>query len=134
KYSGVFVAGDESSTTIAFGYAAESYIDYGIPWMFIPVFIYGIFVGVMYQGILRMIRHRDIAVAVATVICYLSLYQFERSWSKTVGLAGTLLIYTGGLAFLLDRFWYQKYVSRSDGTALPQTAQTPQAPAWLHSK
>ena len=36
KYSGVHVAGTETGTSIAFGYAAESYIDFGLPWMFIP--------------------------------------------------------------------------------------------------
>ena len=34
KYANVAVAGREVSTSIAFGYSAESYIDFGLPWMF----------------------------------------------------------------------------------------------------
>jgi hypothetical protein len=109
KYSGVYVAGEAQNTDIAFGYAAESYIDFGVPLMFIPVFIWGVFMGTCYAGILHYYRHRDIAVSIATVICWLSLYLFERSWAKTIGLGGTLMIYVGGISFLLDRLWFEKF-------------------------
>lgn len=109
KYSGVLVAGAEQGTTIAFGYAAESYVDYGLPMMFVPAFVFGMFMGLVYGGILHYFRHRDIAVAVVTVICWLSLYLFERSWAKTLGLAGTLVIYVGALTYLFDRFWYERF-------------------------
>jgi hypothetical protein len=109
KYSGVWVAGEDQSTDIAFGYAAESYIDFGIPMMFVPVFIWSVFVGVAIASILRVFRHRDIAVSVSTVIAWLSLYLFERSWAKNIGLTGTLLIYAGGLSYLLDLLWFEKF-------------------------
>ncbi len=109
KYSGVMVAGEEQSTDIAFGYAAESYIDYGVPGMFVPAFIWGLFIGVAIELIYREYHHRDIAVSIATVIGWVSLYLFERSWAKTIGFAGSLLIYSGGLCYLLDRLWYEKF-------------------------
>jgi len=109
RYSGVLVAGANEDTDIAFGYAAESYIDFGVPWMFLPVFIWGTFMGVCYGVMFKYYRHRDIAVSVATVICWLSLYLFERSWAKTIGLGGTLMIYVGGLSFALDRLWFEKF-------------------------
>jgi hypothetical protein len=109
KYAGVFVAGAEEGTTIAFGYAAESYVDFGVPLMFLPVFIYGLMMGITYQGFLRIIRHRDLAIGLVTVICWLSLYQFERSWPMTLGLAGTLIIYVGAFTFFFDRLWLQKF-------------------------
>ncbi len=109
KYSGVHVAGEESATDIAFGYAAESYVDFGVPVMFIPVFIWGTFMGVVYASIYKYYRHRDIAVSIGTVICWLTLYLFERSWVKTIGLGGTLIIYVGGLSFLMDRLWFEKF-------------------------
>jgi hypothetical protein len=104
KYSGVFVAGEEANTSIAFGYAAESYVDFGVPVMFLPVFLYGLMMGSAYQGFLRIIRHRDLAIGLVTIICWLSLYLFERSWAKTAGLAGTLIIYVGAFTFFVDRF------------------------------
>jgi hypothetical protein len=109
KYSGVWVAGDDELTDIAFGYAAESYVDFGVPMMFVPMFIWFAFVGFAIAIILRVFRHRDIAVSVATVIGWLSLYLFERSWAKTIGLTGTLLIYASGLSFVLDRLWFEKF-------------------------
>ena len=41
-YAGVYVAGEEQDTNIALGYLVENYVDFGIPYMFIPVFIQGV--------------------------------------------------------------------------------------------
>jgi hypothetical protein len=134
KYSGVWVAGEEQLTDIAFGYAAESYIDFGIPMMFVPVFIWSAFIGVAIAGILRVFRHRDIAVSVSTVIAWLALYLFERSWAKTIGLSGTLLIYAGGLSFVLDMIWFEKFrsVYGRDLAEADSLAESPlQLPAGL---
>jgi len=109
RYSGVMVAGENEGTDIAFGYAAESYIDYGVPLMFLPAFIWAVFIGSAYFLIFREFKHRDLAVAMTTVIGWMSLYLFERSWAKTIGLGGTLLIYAGGLFYILDRLWFQKF-------------------------
>ena len=109
KYAGVMVAGEETNTDIAFGYAAESYIDFGVPLMFLPVLVWATFIGAACAFISRQYKHRDLAIAVVTVIGWLSLYLFERSWTKTIGLGGTLLIYAGGLCYVLDRLWYEKF-------------------------
>ncbi len=104
KYSGVWVAGPEQGTTIAFGYAAESYVDFGVPWMFLPVFVYGLVMGLVYQWFLRVVRYRELAVALVSIVFWVSLYQYDRSWLKTLGLAGTIVFYLGGAAVLLDRY------------------------------
>jgi hypothetical protein len=103
KYSGVMVAGEEKGTSIAFGYVGESYVDFGIPWMFLPVFVYGLLMGAAYRWLFRLIRHRELAVGAVTVIFWLSLYLFERSWVKTFGLSVTLVLYLGGATLLVDR-------------------------------
>jgi hypothetical protein len=105
RYSGIWVAGEKEQTNIAFGYAAESYVDFGVPLMFVPVWLYGVLVGTVCSGMLRVVHHRDLAVSVVTVIGWLSLYLFERSWTKTIGLAATLVIYVGALTILLDQLW-----------------------------
>lgn len=138
KYSGVMVAGAAQNTSIAFGYAAESYVDFGVPLMFVPMVVYGLFMGVCYAGLMRVIRHRDVAVSVVTMICWLSLYLFERSWVKTIGFAGSLLIYVGGLAIILDRFWYERFLTTlpSGWTPRAQSDPNPDASAtaayWRH--
>ena len=90
QYSGVWVAGAKEGTNIAFGYAAESYVDFGVPLMFLPVFLYGFLIGMAYHWWLGAIRHRDLAVGLATVMFWLCLYIFERSWVKTLGLTVTI--------------------------------------------
>jgi hypothetical protein len=104
KYSGVNVAGAESGTSIAFGYAAESYVDFGVPWMFVPVLIWGFLVGIAYQAWLAVIRHRELAIALVTVTFWLTLYLFERSWAKTLGGTVTMMVYLGGLTYLVDQW------------------------------
>jgi len=109
KYSGLFVASTEQNTSIAFGYAGESYIDFGLPWMFVPVFLYGMLAGAAYQLLSRSLHHEELRSGLLAVIFWLSLYLFERSWVKTIGLFGTLAVYLGGPALLLDY-----YLSRGD--------------------
>ncbi|MBS1790785.1 MAG: hypothetical protein JST85_23920 [Acidobacteria bacterium] len=110
KYSGIWVAGgddgtDETNdTSIAFGYAAESYIDFGLPWMFVPVLVWGLAMGAVYQLFFKLIAHRELAIAVGTVIFWLCLYIFERSWVKTLGQSVTILVYLTAVTFLVDRF------------------------------
>jgi hypothetical protein len=108
KYAGVFVAGAEQNTSIAFGYAVESYIDFGVPWMFAPVLMYGLLAGLAYQTLTARIHHAELRAGLLAVIFWLSLYLFERSWVKTLGLFGTLVIYLGVPALVLDY-----YLSRS---------------------
>jgi hypothetical protein len=104
KYSGMYVAGRETNTSIAFGYSIESYIDFGLPWMFLPVLLYGVFIGVCYAVFSRLIRHRDISVAFLTVTFWMSVYIFERSWATMLGIAVGFMVYLGGPTVLLDRF------------------------------
>lgn len=116
-YSGVYVASTEEGTTIAFGYAAESYIDFGLPWMFLPSVLFGIVMGIAYQYVFRIIHHHELAVGLASVVFWLSLYLFERSWVRTFGTTLTLLIVVGGLVLLLDRTWLRRRPSRRSRVA-----------------
>jgi hypothetical protein len=103
RYAGVWVAGPEQNTSIAFGYAAESYVDFGIPLMFAVPLAWGVILGTAFTALLRMIRHRELANAMVTVIFWLSLYLFERSWAKNFGTFVTLVVYLGGATLIADR-------------------------------
>jgi hypothetical protein len=59
--------------------------------------------GMAYHFWLRIVRRRDLAVGLATVMFWLALYIFERSWVKTLGLTVTMMVYLGGPTILLDR-------------------------------
>jgi hypothetical protein len=104
RYSGIPVAGPEQNTSIAFGYAAEGYLDFGVPGMFVPVLLWGVFLGAAYGWFLRAIAYRELALAVVAVIFWLSLYLFERSWAMTIGFTGTMMIYFGGAVVIADRY------------------------------
>jgi hypothetical protein len=103
QYSGVWVAGADEGTSIAFGYVAESYVDFGVPMMFVPMVVWGCFLGVSYRTLQVLIRHREVAIPVLTVVFWLCVYLFERAWAKSMGLTGTMLIYVGGAAYAIDQ-------------------------------
>jgi hypothetical protein len=102
-YAGIWVAGPDQGTSIAFGYAAESYVDFGVPGMFVPAFLWGLVVGGAYRMLQVLIRHTEISTPILAVIFWVGLYLFERSWAKMIGSTGTMLIYLGGAAILVDR-------------------------------
>jgi hypothetical protein len=103
NYSGVHVAGSESNTSIAFGYAIESYIDFGVPLMFVPVLLFGFIMGCAHRCALRLFHHKEIAIASCCVITWMCLFPYERSWLRLLGIAGTVLLYVGGASLILDR-------------------------------
>ena len=121
-YSGVYVAGPEQGTSIAFGYAAEAYVDFGLPWMFVPSVLFGVFMGVAYRMALRGLHSRELAAGFVTVVFWISLFLFERSWVRTLGISVTLLISIGALAFIADRF-----LRSSERRPLPALARTRRA-------
>ena len=121
-YSGVNVAGAESNTSIAFGYMAEGYVDFGAPLMFIPVFLFGLAMGSAYEFFLRTIAHRELAVSIVMCIFWINLYLFEKSWAKTMGDSVTTMVYVGGFACLLDRWLLMRTGQEQQSVAPPHPA------------
>ena len=122
RYSGVWVAGSDQNTSIAFGYAGESYIDFGVPAMFIPVLLFGLLAGIAYQELSVRLHHEELRAGLLTVIFWLSLYLFERSWVKTLGLTGTLLVYLAVPSLLLD-FYLSRSAPRTDDDPAQQRTE-----------
>ncbi|MDE3154707.1 MAG: hypothetical protein KGN76_06370 [Acidobacteriota bacterium] len=119
KYSGIYVAGAESNTSIAFGYAAESYVDFGTPVMFLPVLVFGFLMGIAFSWFQTNIRYIELATALLTVVFWLSLYLFEKSWPFLIGQAGTRLLYLGAATWLVDRYLYARREDRDRASAMP---------------
>ena len=95
KYSSVRVAGREIEHQYRVRLCAESYIDFGIPLMFVPVFGFGVFLGAMYALFRSIIWHRELFVAFGTVAFWLSAYLFERSWATMLGVTVGFMVYLG---------------------------------------
>jgi hypothetical protein len=87
--------------------------------MFVPMLVFGVFCGVMYEWLLRTIHHRELAVSLVTVVFWLNLYLFERSWAKILGLTLTMMAYLGGLSFLLDRWLLIRLAQQEERHELP---------------
>ena len=90
-YSGIWVKSTKSRRRVR-AIAAESYVDFEHAGMFVPVFIYGLLMGRIHRWFLEHIHSRELVLAMICAVFWLSLYLFERSWIKTLGLSVTLLI------------------------------------------
>lgn len=53
KYTGYAFSGIKSGTSFSLGAVPERYIDYGPFFMFVPIFFFGVWIGIMYRSITR---------------------------------------------------------------------------------
>jgi len=84
-YTGITVAGAEEGTSIGLGYVAESYIDFGPPWMFAPVLLLGLVYGFVYRYFIAGARFRLLGFAAGTALLLPCVDNFEMSNVKIVG-------------------------------------------------
>ena len=102
-YTGTEVSGVEQGTSIGIGYVGESYIDFGPVFMFVPVFLFGLFCGLIYRVFVVRARYKLLGAAIATSILIFGAYTIETSNIKLVGgnlmavlVLGTLYLGFGG--------------------------------------
>ncbi len=107
RYAGLNVAGAESNTSIAFGYVAESYVDFGMPLLLVPIALLGLGFGWLYKRMWRLFVHVDIATGATAISFWLAIYLFERSWDRMLGVGLTTILFIGAAALLLDRLLVQ---------------------------
>jgi hypothetical protein len=119
KYAGVWVRGRESNTSIAFGYVGESYVDFGIPWMFLPLLVYGLLLGAAYRFLTARIRHIELRTGIVIVIFWSIMGSYETSWAMMIGPAITILGVLGGAAVLLDRILWMGATTQTHAPPRP---------------
>jgi hypothetical protein len=112
-YAGVWVSGREVGTSFAFGYAIESYVDFGLPFMFVPIFFFGFVIGSLHQLLLRRVWNNELAVAVACVLMWRSLYLFEESWTMKIGSTIIAVVVLTGTAWVLAKLVQRSAPRRS---------------------
>jgi hypothetical protein len=106
RYTGIWVAGAKEGTSVSLGYAAESYIDFGPVFMFVPILLLGVFWGRAFRLLATTGRHRLLAFGLATSFILLNGILFESSNIKIVGGAVmTILVGWVVLRFGSDRIW-----------------------------
>lgn len=84
RYTGLLVAGVNQGTSISIGYMGESYIDFGPFWMFAPIFLVGLWRGLMYRYF--MTRRTSQLFSFAFVVSlFTTLYELEKATGKMFG-------------------------------------------------
>jgi hypothetical protein len=116
KYAGLRMAGTRQGTSVAFGYVAESYVDFGAIGVFVPIFAFGLFMGFAYRKLCAAIDNDLVRLLVVTPIFWSSLYYYERSWVKMLGTSIALLAVLGGLGLAIDRL-ARRHASSTDAGA-----------------
>lgn len=106
KYTGTKFAGRDEGTSFSLGAVAEAYIDFGVVFMFVPIFFFGLFFGWMYKTL--MLNGYNIVWG----ICY-SAPIFQYAWMFPV--PGTKLLgwsITYFVNFYLINRYLVKYLDR----------------------
>lgn len=81
-YTGLGVASYEQGTSISIGYMAESYIDFGVPFMFLPIFGLGVLLGLFYRWLHNHPSTRGIWVMGLSTVALWPALLFETSITK----------------------------------------------------
>ena len=91
QYTGMTLASGAQGTSVSMGYMAESYIDFGVYGMFVPVFLLGMLWGGMYYYLVSRARLAVVGYAFATALL-IHANQFEITSLKLVGGVGIKFI------------------------------------------
>lgn len=83
RYTGLVLASGSEGTSISLGYVADSYVDFGPVWMYIPIFLVGLLWGLMYRYFLSKSPSAIVGFALATA-ALITAYQYEAAAVKLV--------------------------------------------------
>jgi hypothetical protein len=102
-YTGRQVAGVEQGTSIGIGYVAESYVDFGSVGMFVPIFLLGLFFGLVYRALVLHSRAKLICTGIATSILIFNAYAIETSNVKIFGGTVTACLVAGSIYLVFGK-------------------------------
>jgi hypothetical protein len=113
EFTGVRVATEEEGTSVSLGYAAESYVDFGPIFMFLPVFVLGMFWGFSYYFLATRSTNALLCLSAATTLLLGDAILFGASNIKLLGGSLTnLIVLSLVLTMWSGRLW-QLLVDRS---------------------
>ena len=93
-------------TSISLGYVAESYIDFGIPWMFSPIFMLAVAIGYMFRWLQHApLRQRVWRMGLASVAVF-PFFDFGTSITKSAG----ALVLSALIGWIFVRFSLQALI------------------------
>lgn len=111
QYAGLPAAGEEQATSVGLGYMAEFYIDYGVPGMFLPIFLYGLVVGLIYASLLLFSPSHNFFCGAVTVMLLQHFVSYEGEIAKLLGGLVQSFIIFSILLFVVGRWFHRKLVA-----------------------
>jgi hypothetical protein len=101
RYTGIEVAGKDQGTSIGIGFVAESYVDFGPVFMFVPIFGVGLLFGLIYKILVINTNEKLLGFALSSCFVAYGFYTFEIANTKILGGSLTLL-----MVYLLFRYFF----------------------------
>jgi hypothetical protein len=98
-YTGLGFAGNDQGTSISMGYVAESYVDFGFPYMLIPLLLFGLLIGFMHRYIIRHSYNKIWGICLVIPL-FFQINTFEFALDKMVGSLITFFI----IYILINKF------------------------------
>jgi len=109
QYAGVEVAGSEEGVSVGLSYMAETYIDYGAPIMFVPIFLIGALVGFASVALRAAAPSHRLFVIAATILFLFQFIGHETALVKVLGgVLLTCIVFT--VIFLLSGRWLHAFL------------------------
>lgn len=99
KYTGLVVASTKEGTSLSLGAIGDSYVDFGTYFMWFPIVLYGIFIGLMY----RYIVYNSPNALFGYAFTFPMLNFFTITGSASIKLFGWAVVYWMGF-YLLNKF------------------------------
>lgn len=84
KYTGIILASGTSGASFSIGYMADAYIDFGVPLMFVPVFLLGMLWGWMYRMFVLRSNIKLIGMGLAMIVL-IHTFKLETAIIKLFG-------------------------------------------------
>jgi hypothetical protein len=103
KYTGEIVAGLEQGTSVSMGYMTECYVDFGEVGMFVPIFLIGLALGLIYRFFLRRTAFPLLGMGVLAGAFAIQFYQLEMSGMKLFGSMVSTFILYAAFVFVFER-------------------------------
>lgn len=84
-YTGLITPGSTTATSISMGYVADSYIDFGVPVMYLPIYLLGLLWGLLYRYFVRSADGSYLVGYALSVVVLLNAMSFEIGIVKLLG-------------------------------------------------
>ncbi len=116
EFAGIRLPVVEGGTSVSIGYAAESYADLGPVWMFVPLLLFGVLLGLMARALMRLPLGAVTVSGFLVAALFFQLHLFEMTLVKLIGGQLTAFIFL----YLFGRFFGRSFERWLGGE--PQTA------------